>query len=130
MIKLQQRFKVIALPAIFLLCSFVVVPLSYVSKNDDGNMNSISTVQQPTPHTTLASQSKKSTKKADSNSKAVIKPRDKSVLDAEVLASPITYLKKALSSDDEEQSDSDVESGDTIVIAVKALVATLLSTIL
>lgn len=127
MIKLQQHYKALVLPIIFVLCSFVVVPVSYVSTN--GNEGVSSTSLKPNSHNTLGSKSK-NPQSPNPKAKTAIKPRDKSVLDAEVLASPIAYLKNALSPEEEEKSESDAGSGDTIVIAVKALVATLLSTIL
>lgn len=54
--------------------------------------------------------------------------KQKSVLDEEVLDSPISFLKDAFSSSEE---DTDVTTQpSTLVLAVKALFATLLSTII
>lgn len=52
----------------------------------------------------------------------------KSVLDAEALERPLSYFKDVASSEDEE-ADIDVRSG-AVVLALKALIATLLSTII
>ncbi|WP_242921901.1 hypothetical protein [Pontibacter liquoris] len=61
--------------------------------------------------------------------KAVTKPRERSVLDAEVLDSPIAYLRDAFSSEEEEEADVPVRSG-AVMMTVKAMVAALLSTII
>jgi len=56
------------------------------------------------------------------------KPASKSVLDTEVLDSPIAYFKNAFSSE-EDETDVTPSTG-AVMVTVKALVATLLSTIL
>ncbi|TPE45489.1 hypothetical protein [Pontibacter mangrovi] len=56
------------------------------------------------------------------------KPDQKSVLDAEVLESPLEYLRNAFTSEEEE---TDTSSGSGMVMhTLKALVATLLSTVM
>ncbi len=56
-----------------------------------------------------------------------VRARDKSVLDAEVLDSPLAYFREAFTPDGEE---SDGSAAPAVVNTVKALVATLLSTVL
>ncbi len=64
-------------------------------------------------------------------SKATAKPGQKSVLDAEALESPISFFKDMLSSNEEEDNDKAAASpAGPALIAVKGLVATLLSTII
>ncbi|MDX5423340.1 MAG: hypothetical protein LPK14_13880 [Hymenobacteraceae bacterium] len=67
-------------------------------------------------------------KAAKTTTKAAIKPRDKSVLDDDVLESPLAYLRNAFTPE-EEGSDTSVNPG-ALMITVKALIATLLSTIM
>jgi hypothetical protein len=68
-----------------------------------------------------------STKTTKAKTKSVTaKTRDKSVLDADVLDSPLSYFKEAFTAE-EDNTDSDTP---TMVNTVKALVATLLSTVL
>ncbi|OKL40886.1 hypothetical protein A3841_13650 [Pontibacter flavimaris] len=56
------------------------------------------------------------------------KPRERSVLDAEVLESPLAYFRDAFSSEGEE---SDTATGsNAVVVTLKALIATLLSTVI
>lgn len=54
--------------------------------------------------------------------------KQKSVLDAEALESPFSFLKESPSAD-EEDADMSISS-NTVVLALKALAATLLSTIM
>ncbi|MFD2246809.1 hypothetical protein [Pontibacter ruber] len=56
-------------------------------------------------------------------------PKQKSVLDAEVLESPISLLKDAFTSSEEDESEVTTQPS-TLVLTVKALIATLLSTII
>ena len=58
---------------------------------------------------------------------AAAKMRDKSVLDADVLDSPLSYFREAFTPE-EEKADSDTTPA--MLNTVKALVATLLSTIM
>lgn len=55
------------------------------------------------------------------------KPRSKSVLDADVLDSPLSYFREAFTS---EEDDNSSDGASTAINTVKALVATLLSTVL
>jgi len=67
------------------------------------------------------------TKKAQPTPK---KPVQKSVFDAEVLESPLSYFKNAFSPDEDDDSSDLTSHSSTIVITIKALVASLLSTII
>ncbi|EJF09620.1 hypothetical protein [Pontibacter sp. BAB1700] len=55
--------------------------------------------------------------------------KQKSVLDADALDSPFSFFKDLTSSDEDESSDVTVKSS-TVILALKALAATLLSTIM
>lgn len=59
---------------------------------------------------------------------ATAKARDKSVLDADILESPLSYFKEAFTPDEEDKDNEDNTA--TMVNTVKALVATLLSTVI
>ena len=77
-----------------------------------------------TVHTTQAAAGQE----AASQTAAPHTSRQKSVLDEEVLDSPIAFLKEAFSTTEE---DTDVTTEpSTLVLTVKALIATLLSTII
>ncbi|WP_143741258.1 hypothetical protein [Pontibacter ramchanderi] len=67
-----------------------------------------------------------------SDAKPASSSKQKSVLDAEVLESPLSILKDITSgSDEEESNDADLTvKSSTLVLALKALVATLLSTVM
>lgn len=56
--------------------------------------------------------------------------KQKSVLDADVLESPLSFFKDLSSGSEEEESSDMTVKSSTIVLALKALAATLLSTIM
>ncbi|MBX0334363.1 hypothetical protein K3G39_14060 [Pontibacter sp. HSC-14F20] len=56
--------------------------------------------------------------------------KEKSVLDADVLESPLSFFKDLSSRSEEEESSDLTVKSSTIVLALKALAATLLSTIM
>lgn len=60
--------------------------------------------------------------------KAITKPREKSILDADVLDSPMSYLRNAFSPE-EDDMDAPAHSG-AVMVMLKALAASLLSTII
>ncbi|MFT2011197.1 hypothetical protein ACMA1I_21180 [Pontibacter sp. 13R65] len=70
------------------------------------------------------------TKKTGPCTKSTARPEQKSVLDAEALESPITFFKDMMSTDSEEEDRSATSPAGPVLIAVKGLVATLLSTII
>lgn len=110
--------------AMVLLC-MVLVPAAQANTNNNGNSAATqhTEAQQATP--VVAPGNAPATK---AKPKAATQPRQKSVLDAEVLESPFEYFRNAFSSE-EDEADVAPNSG-TVMITVKALVATLLSTIL
>ena len=85
----------------------------------NGQQTTVSQTTTPTPD----DQSTQKVAAAKPKAKpAVTKTRDKSVLDAEVLDSPLSYFKEAFTPED--------ENTPALVNTVKALVATLLSTVM
>ena len=82
-----------------------------------------------TTQATVTSEDNGTSAKAATKTKAkpvTAKARDKSVLDADVLDSPLSYFKEAFTSEE----DNNSSDSPTVVNTVKALVATLLSTVL
>ncbi len=104
-----------------ILLSANYAPVAQASHNN--NPNVIAAQQNSSP----AAETSKT--KPNPKAKAVAsKPSEISVFDSEVLNSPINYLKKAFASEEE---DTDTTSNNSaVVITVKALIATLLSTIM
>ncbi|GAB3525852.1 hypothetical protein GCM10027443_00360 [Pontibacter brevis] len=100
----------------------IIVPTVQASTNNNGG--STAATQQVSTSSAVSDD----TAPSKAKEKVSTKPREKSILDTEVLESPMAYFKNAFSSDED---DSDAEaSSDAITIALKALVATLLSTIM
>ena len=58
------------------------------------------------------------------------KTSQRSVLDADMLERPLSFLNYSFSSDEEKDSDDMFSHSTTVVVAVKALIASLLSTII
>ena len=111
--------------AIVLLC-LLIVPVAQANNGNGSNGAAVTTVQQATPATTAsAAEASKTVKKEKA---PATKPQNKSVLDTEVLDSPIGYFKKAFASE-EDEADAVANNG-AVMITVKALIATLLSTIM
>jgi hypothetical protein len=106
------------LALIALTCSATVLDVHATSNNNSSS-------QALTQASIIKDSGKDGSRK---KAKEVNKPRDKSLLDAEVLASPIAYLRNAFSSEEDESEVSPDSS--VVVITVKALIATLLSTIM
>ena len=79
--------------------------------------------------TTTTTEDNGTTSKAGAKPKTkpvAAKTRDKSVLDADALDSPLSYFKEAFTPEE----DKEIDGSPTLVNTVKALVATLLSTIM
>lgn len=127
MIKLWQHVREIMPMALVVLLCLIVVPVAQANSN--GNNNGTTAVQQQSVQQNAAvAVQTEDQKHAKSKAKVAVKPSDKSVLDAEVLASPIAYFKNAFAS---EEDDSDAApTSNAVVITVKALIATVLSTIM
>ncbi|GAB3203035.1 hypothetical protein ABID22_001206 [Pontibacter aydingkolensis] len=130
MIKLWQPVReFLPVVAVVLLC-LIIVPVDHANGNSNGSngATTITPQQNTTPAVTTAASSE-TTKTAKPKAKVTaIKPQNKSVLDTDVLDSPIGYFKKAFSSE-EDEADAASNSG-AVMITVKALIATLLSTIM
>ena len=119
--------------AVVLLC-LSAMPFAQANGNGNGNNGTTTaSVQQNTvpaqasPAATLTA-SAEATKAQKPKPKTTVKPQNKSVLDTEILDSPIGYFKKAFAT---EEDEADAASNNSaVMITVKALVATLLSTIM
>jgi hypothetical protein len=101
---------------------------SFTTLASNGSENGSFTANSTTAQTSLTEAPLNKQKKTEVKSKTT-KAQNKSVLDADVLASPISYFKNAFFNEDED-TDSDSSSSSTMVIAIKAIIATLLSTIM
>ena len=112
--------------AILLLCMLVMpATQAYAEDTHNGAATTVTAEQQTQPQPGTVD--KKST--AESPKKpATSKPRDKSVLDAEVLESPLAYFRNAFTPEDEEADSATGTSA--VVVTIKALIATLLSTVM
>ncbi|WP_089318037.1 hypothetical protein [Pontibacter ummariensis] len=109
------------------LLSILIMPAALANGNNNGNSATVSASATPQV-SPLATEDTKASK-ATPATKVAPKPKEKSVLDAEVLESPMEYFKKAFSSDEEGGADTAPNSG-AAMMTVKALVAMLLSTII
>ncbi|MBB6609650.1 hypothetical protein H7F15_01235 [Pontibacter sp. Tf4] len=97
------------------------LPCPVALANNNGSAQSVTTATALEADGTKAAAAKSKTKPA------AARTRDKSVLDADVLDSPLAYFKEAFTPEDEK---SDNEVAPALLSTVKALVATLLSTVL
>lgn len=113
----QLRFIFAAAIVVMLLS----LPCPEVLANNGPNTTTQSSTAAADNDTTTKSASKT---KAKSSTTRV---KDKSVLDAEVLDSPLAYFKEAFTPEDE---NNDSDAAPALVNTVKALVATLLSTVI
>lgn len=134
----QHLREYLPMAAVLLLC-MIVVPAAQANTGSNGGASTASTegtgsngsatVTASAQHTNGQSVATAATNDpAKGKQKVSTKPRDKSVLDAEVLESPIGYFKNAFSS--EEDSTDAAPSSNAVMLTVKALVAALLSTIM
>jgi len=138
MINLRQRVRALtAMIAILLLC-MAQAPVTMASTNATAaaqatastspQVNATTQIDPATHQANAKVASANAPAAAKPKSKAVTKPREKSILDADVLDSPMSYLRDAFSTEGED-ADIPVRSG-AVTVAVKALVASLLSTII
>ncbi|MFD3002930.1 hypothetical protein ACFS7Z_21365 [Pontibacter toksunensis] len=131
----QKLSKYLPIAALVLLC-MVVVPAAQANTGSNGGASTASAEGMGSNGGTTVTANAQQTNgqaaaandPAKGKQKVTTKPRDKSVLDAEVLESPIGYFKNAFSS--EEDSSEAAPSSNAVMLTVKALVATLLSTIM
>ncbi|PRY14926.1 hypothetical protein CLV24_103165 [Pontibacter ummariensis] len=121
--RIQEYMPIVAL----VLLSILIMPAALANGNNNGNSATVSASATPQV-SPLATEDTKASK-ATPATKVAPKPKEKSVLDAEVLESPMEYFKKAFSSDEEGGADTAPNSG-AAMMTVKALVAMLLSTII
>lgn len=113
----------VLLATIALLCMIVMPTTQAHASNGNGNNGSTTTAApQQAPEQQKASATKATP------AKKTTKPREKSVLDSEVLESPISYFRDAFSSGEDESDTASRSSA--VVITVKTLIATLLSTVM
>lgn len=120
----QSVREFIPMAAVIVLC-LVIVPCAQANTNNKGSSTAVAT-HQTSPQTTVEA-APDGTKTTKAKPKAT-KPASKSVLDDEMLDSPISYFRDAFSSE-EDNADATPSSG-AVMMTVKALVAVLLSTIL
>ena len=121
--KLWQQVREFIPVAAFVVLCFVSVhsALANIDKNDSAS-TATTTMQTQTAAATDGTRPK------EAKSEASSKPPSRSVLDDEMLSSPISYFREAFSSEEE---DADTAPGpDAVTMTVMALVAALLSTIL
>ncbi|MCC9165448.1 hypothetical protein [Pontibacter harenae] len=109
------------------LSSLVVIMLVAIATCMAATSVSLSPSNQPQQQVTLAGEASTNEPKAKSTA-TTTKPSQKSILDADVLESPMSFLKSAFS--EEEDSAESFDHASALVVALKALVATLLSTII
>ena len=125
MAKLWHPYR-IALPVVALLL-ILAASAPMVSRHNDCQVSSACT--STTPGANCKSSAETTAAVA---SKETVKPRQKkSVFDAEALERPISFFKDIISSDGDNDEERDIApQADKLVLAVKALAATLLSTII
>jgi hypothetical protein len=113
--------------AILLLC-MVIMPTTqaYAETNNGTSATTQQVMQDATAPQAVTAQG--TTPDKEKPKATTTKPRERSVLDAEVLESPLAYFRDAFSSDGDE-SDSATGS-NAVVVTLKALIATLLSTVI
>ncbi|RDV13063.1 hypothetical protein DXT99_21430 [Pontibacter diazotrophicus] len=126
----QQMREYVPMAAVLLLC-MIIVPTAQASTNNNGGASTTSTaatVSEQTNSQSAVTAVAGDTNPAKAKQKVITKPPEKSMLDTEVLASPMAYFKNAFSS--EEDSADSASNTNVVMLAVKALIATLLSTIM
>lgn len=122
----QSVREYVPMAAVLLLC-LVIVPTAQANTNNNGG-NTTTTTQQATTQSSAGAAVTDNTDPVKGKQKVSTRPREKSILDSEVLESPMAYFRNAFSS--EEDSADAAPSSGAVMTAVKALVATLLSTIM
>ncbi|AKD02750.1 hypothetical protein POKO110462_00450 [Pontibacter korlensis] len=111
--------------AVLLLCMLVMPATQAYADNNNGSSATTTTVQ--TQVVQPGQETKAGTDKARPKPTAT-KPQDKSVLDSDVLESPLAYFRDAFTP--EEEDSNDASGAGVIMITIKALIATLLSTVM
>ncbi len=108
--------------AVVVLLFVIAVPAEANNGTASNNGASTTTVQQTTPPATP--QDSKQTKVVQK------KPVQRSVLDADVLERPLSFFQNYFSPEEEDTDDTMFSHSTTVLIAVKALIASVLSTII
>ncbi|WP_266203547.1 hypothetical protein [Pontibacter kalidii] len=120
---------VLPMVAILLLC-MILMPTTqaYAEANNDTSAPAQQVSQDAAARQAVTAKDTDTTPDKAKPKVASTKPRERSVLDAEVLESPLAYFRDAFSSEGEE---SDTAAGsNAVVVTLKALIATLLSTVI
>lgn len=119
MVNFKQLVRPLIPVAVVLLLCLTAAPSA-----EANNGSSTATSQKTTTTTTTTQQDKKPVKATPQ------KPSEKSVFDADMLERPLSFFKNSFSPEEDEDSDATFSQSTTVVIAVKALIASLLSTII
>ncbi|MBF9253024.1 hypothetical protein I2I11_06955 [Pontibacter sp. 172403-2] len=128
---LRQPVHALTTVAALLLLCMVQAPVAMSGTNGTASTQantSTTSSQVDAAQQTKASVSTGNMPAAKPKTKAITKPREKSILDADVLDSPMSYLRNAFSSE-EEDMEAPAHPGP-VVVTLKALAASLLSTII
>ncbi|WP_439880768.1 hypothetical protein ACSX1A_16635 [Pontibacter sp. MBLB2868] len=128
MTMLWQHVRGFMLLAVIILLSSFAIPAAQANGNGNGSTTTTTVQPQSTQQSNATAVNAGDQKGTKPKAKVTTKPRNKSVLDAEVLDSPIAYFKNAFTAE-EDDSEAAPNSG-AVMITVKALIATLLSTIM
>jgi hypothetical protein len=112
MLNFLKLVRPLSLIVVILLCT-VTIP---VTKADNGGpvLKNTNTTQQETKQSKSVTQ----------------KPAQKSVFDADMLERPLSFFRNSYDSEDDNDDSSLFSHSTTIIIAFKALIASLLSTII
>lgn len=118
---LWQHIRVVLPVAVVVLLLSLPCPVACANNNGTAATTQNSTTVAPADDNGTKAAAKPKTKPV------AAKIRDKSVMDADVLDSPLSYFKEAFTPEEEKDSNDAVPA---LVNTVKALVATLLSTVM
>lgn len=116
-----------------MLLGIVAPSMAFADPNNNHNNSNTVAPAAPTnapEGAATVDQQQQPTQQTKAKSKTVTKPREKSMLDSQSDNSPINYLRKAFSSDDDSTSGLPSGTSGTVTQAVKLLVAAALSTIM
>ena len=130
MINLWQPVRTLAAVAAILCLCMVQAPVAASGTNGTAPTQTTTPTSPQTDSATPQADAKVATATGTAaKPKAVTKPSEKSILDADVLDSPMSYLRDAFSTAESENVETTAHSGP-IMMTLKALIASLLSTII
>lgn len=112
------------------ITSIAAVVLLCITATPDAYANNNGASVTPAQNTEASIGSNGAQDKKHTQTKAAQKPGQKSIFDADVLERPLSYFRNSLSSDEDKDDDDMLSYGNTVIIAIKALLASLLSTII